>query len=234
MRKAVFFDLDDTIFDHQYCRRAALRNLAERYPVLGGVTPAELEVLHERHLQNTHTLLLDGKISVAQARLERIRLLFAELETELDAASLGAASRLFRNTYEESRRPVPGAVPLIDELKKRAKIGVITNGLAGTQRSKIACCGLEGQIDALVISEEAGVRKPDRRIFEIALAMTGCRPEDAIMVGDSWRHDVLGARAAGVAAVWFNRYGERNPEPDKVLEINGLEPVEHVSRLLTA
>ncbi len=234
MRKAVLFDLDDTIFDHQYCRRAALRKLAGQYSVLAQREPAELETLHEKHLQNTHTLLLDGKISIAQARLQRMRLLFTELGAELDLDSLEAASQLFRNAYEESLRPVPGAVPLIRELKRRAKVGVITNGLSATQRSKIACCGLESQIDALVISGEAGVRKPDRRIFEMALAMIGCLPEDAIMVGDSWLHDVLGARAAGIAAVWLNRYGERNPEPGKVIEVNRLEPLERLLELLIA
>jgi putative hydrolase of the HAD superfamily len=68
-------------------------------------------------------------------------------------------------------------------------------------------------VDVLVVSEEAGVSKPHPRIFEIALERAGAGPPEAVMLGDSWRNDVEGARAAGIRAVWFNRDGRDAPDP---------------------
>jgi putative hydrolase of the HAD superfamily len=63
------------------------------------------------------------------------------------------------------------------------------------------------------VSEEAGVSKPDPRIFEMALERANARAGEAVMVGDSWANDVEGARAAGIRAVWFNRDGRLAPDP---------------------
>ncbi len=77
------------------------------------------------------------------------------------------------------------------------------------------------------------MKKPDKRIFEIALGRLRTKPGQAIVVGDSWKLDVLGARNAGLPAVWFNRYGEECPEPGIVTEVTSLEPTERLIEILT-
>jgi HAD superfamily hydrolase (TIGR01509 family) len=85
---------------------------------------------------------------------------------------------------------------------------IVTNGLGTVQRAKIDAAGLGDRVDHIVVSGECGLRKPDPAIFGRALALIGCRPEQALMVGDHPAFDVDGARAAGIAAVlvrsrWF-------------------------------
>lgn len=53
------------------------------------------------------------------------------------------------------------------------------------------------------------------------------------MLGDSWTNDVLGARAAGIRAVWFNRFAQPNPEPDRVPEIESLRDLRRVEQALS-
>src|SRR5207248_6567894 len=93
------------------------------------------------------------------------------------------------------------------------------------QRDKLEYCGRARFVDALVVSEEAGVLKPDPAIFQIALARLGADAAHAVMVGDSWAADVAGARAAGIRAIWFNPSGKPIPaDPPDVAEIRALSP----------
>jgi FMN phosphatase YigB (HAD superfamily) len=84
-----------------------------------------------------------------------------------------------------------------------------------------------------VISEEVGVTKPDPRIFGIALDRLGQRPESTVMVGDAWGTDIVGAHAAGLHAVWFNRFGAPSPDPS-VAEIHALEPTHSIASFVVS
>ena len=83
------------------------------------------------------------------------------------------------------------------------------------------------------MSEDAGVSKPDPGIFMMALDALGTPPAEAVMVGDSWSADVIGARAAGIRAVWFNPHRLPSPEPGLgVAELHALEPTAETLELL--
>jgi putative hydrolase of the HAD superfamily len=100
---------------------------------------------------------------------------------------------------------------------------IVTNNGVAEQRLKLARCGFEAWIDAMVTSEEAGITKPDPGIFAQALARARATAADAVMLGDAWGADIEGARAAGIGAVWFNRAGKPSPDPS-VAELGSLEP----------
>jgi putative hydrolase of the HAD superfamily len=90
---------------------------------------------------------------------------------------------------------------------------VITNGPADVQRAKIELLGVSDLVDFSLISGELGVAKPDAAIFREALERAGVDAAEAIFIGDSVEHDMAGARAAGIPAVWMNRRGLVWPEP---------------------
>jgi FMN phosphatase YigB (HAD superfamily) len=90
-------------------------------------------------------------------------------------------------------------------------IGVVTNGTTAQQTLKIQTVGLERYVDAVVISEAAGVQKPDPLIFEIAARRLGAELAGGWMVGDHPRADIMGGRAAGLLTGWVSR-GTQWPE----------------------
>ena len=90
---------------------------------------------------------------------------------------------------------------------RASAIGIVSNNLQREQEDKLRFCGFDSRVDAVVISEGAGVSKPDPAIFRIALTLLGCEPTEAVMIGDAWRTDIAGAIAAGIRPVWFNRTG---------------------------
>ena len=220
---AVLFDLDDTLFDHWACTRAALADLRGRFPALGRLPAGEVEAEHRRLLEELHLHVLAGRMTVDDARVERFRQLLVFAGEAADAAMAAEAAAVYRAAYVAHWRPVEGALELLAAVHGRAAIGVVTNNVAAEQRQKIATCGFGPFLDAVVISEEAGVTKPDPRIFRAALDRLGRTPDETVMIGDAWDTDIAGARAAAIRPVWFNRFGEESPDPG-VTEIRSLVP----------
>jgi putative hydrolase of the HAD superfamily len=228
---AVLFDLDDTLFDHWACTRAALVSLREQFAALARVPPETLEEEHARLLEELHQEVLAGRLTVDEARIERFGRLLANAGDSAWRDAAAAAAAAYRGAYLEHWRPLDGALELLQALRGRVVTGVVTNNVASEQRLKIAACGFEPLLDAVVISEEVGVTKPDPRIFRIALEALGRPAAETVMVGDAWQNDIEGARNAGIRPVWFNRFGRPSPDP-VVTEIRVLRPTEAVLSLI--
>lgn len=102
-------------------------------------------------------------------------------------------------------------VDALNQLRQSYPLALVTNGAACLQREKLAASGLKSYFDAVVVSADLGVAKPEALVFETALSRLGFNGEHAVMVGDSISKDVDGARAAGLGAVWVNRDGRPSP-----------------------
>ncbi len=126
-----------------------------------------------------------------------------------------------RFVWERASRQIPFAetLPTLVALRAAgAAICVVTNGDRDLQRRKVSDSGLLPFLDHLVISGEIGIGKPEPGIFEYALARCHAAPGVAVMVGDSAGRDVAGAVAAGVRAVWLDRFGAGD-RPDGVWRV---------------
>lgn len=231
--RTVLFDLDDTLFDHRGCARAALTALRRMYRCFEARTQAGLEADYHRVLEETHRLVLAGTMTPEASRLERARQLLALSGAEPTDELAARVAATYHQAYLAAYRPVPGAVELLRALRGRVKIGIVTNNLVAMQVDKLNNCGMTELIDALVVSEEAGSTKPERAIFEAALERLGCRAEEAVMLGDAWATDIAGARGAGIRPIWLNRLALPCPDPAAaVAEIKSLEPVAAVLKLI--
>jgi putative hydrolase of the HAD superfamily len=231
--RGVLFDLDDTLFDHRRSARAALTAVHAAFASEADF--AAFERHHAHYLEEMHLEVLAGRATLEDARRERFRRVFAALGLTLDPADVYRVAETYRLGYSSARRAIEGAADLLARLRSSVAIAIVTNNLLGEQQDKLRVCGLTEYVDALVASEDVGTSKPDPEIFRIALARLGVRAEDAVMVGDSWANDIEGARAAGIRAVWCNRYGHERPStPPGVAAIQQLTPVEAVVPVILA
>ncbi len=228
--KAVLFDLDDTLFDHLHSTRQGMLAICEAYPDLQEVPTEVLFADYTRLLDEVHLLVLAGDLTIDEARRERFRRFF-QLHAPANAylsEVIEHAATLHREHYQANRQAVAGVVPLLEYLHSQVKIAIVTNNLVAEQVEKLRHLQLEHLIDTLVTSEETGFIKPDPRIFHIALERLGMRAEEAVMVGDSWNGDVLGAHQAGLPAIWLNRHSIPCPDPTLAREIRSLEPLDEI------
>lgn len=228
--RAVLIDMDDTIFDHALTCRAAIARVRSEVAYLGRRNLRELWQDYMRLLDATPTRSGPPGPGVNRAREDRWRALAGTCGETLSATAARELSRTYREHYQSLRRAVPGAVPLVRRLHRRGPVVVVTNNELAEQEEKVRFLGLADSIDGLVVSEAVGAAKPDRRIFEAALSTAAVRPEEAVMVGDSWASDVVGAWGVGVRAVWFNRFGLPRPAAGPAVELRSLRPEARVEK----
>lgn len=227
MVRAVLLDLDDTLFDHRGCSRVALEATRSCHPALAAMPAPELERVHAAVLEALHEDVMLGRTPLEEARRERFRRVLAASGARPDDAAASEAAEVYRVRYREVRRAVPGAAALLEALAARVRVGILSNNLYDEQMDKLRTCGLDPFVEALVVSERVGVPKPDPAIFRAAVQELGSAPHDTVMVGDSWRADIVGARAAGLPAVWYNPLRLPLPPGERpVPELHALQPVD--------
>lgn len=101
-------------------------------------------------------------------------------------------------------------IKIINTIKMQIQVAIITNGSTQRQKAKIIKTNLNRCFDIVIISEEVGFRKPDKRIFELALNKLNVQPEDALFVGDDIEKDIGGCQNADIKGIWFNPYMVKN------------------------
>ena len=200
---AISFDGDMTLWDFQKVMRHALKKtLAELRRLVPTQRALDLSVEKMIAIRNQVEKDEHGRTW----NLEVLRLLAFERTLEsLGRPDRDLAARL-NNLYLKHRfediELYPDVIPALDQLAPHFKLGLLSNGNSYPDR-----CGLEGRFAFVVFSQDVRVRKPDRRIFEIAAREAGCPLDELLHVGDSYENDVLGAHGAGAKTVWLNREG---------------------------
>lgn len=134
--------------------------------------------------------------------------------------------------YLRHQREVPGAGALLRYVHRRARVVVVSNNLYPDQMAKLRHLGVAGEVDALVTSDRVGVPKPDRRMFEAAIAEAGVPAGRCTMVGDSWATDIEGARGVGMAAVWLSNGAPLRARVDGVTQVPSLRPLAGIVPIL--
>ncbi|WP_168123226.1 HAD family hydrolase [Paenibacillus sp. HB172176] len=208
MKQAIFFDMDDTLYDHLLPFRRAI----QAWTAGIGDFPYQEAYHRMRYYSDKLSEELGGAGAMGQGaaaeamRWRRFQLTLADFGIKLkeDAAKAAQASYL---ACQFDIAMFDGMKELILKLQHEGHItGLITNGESSHQRMKIAAMQLEAFMgkELLFISGEAGWDKPDPRFFRAVNEATGTSAENCLYIGDSWRNDVIGGLNAGWSVIWFN------------------------------
>lgn len=204
--KAVLFDIDDTLFDRELSQVLSLDQIVEKYPVLFDKT--DRTILWQAWMESGRLTDVDF-VAGRFDRGDRSRYFLKLLNLPGEIAD--ELTRLYLKYYPNLNVPIEGALPLIHELLRSVKVGVISNSLPDVQYRKIETLGLTDLLSCTVLSEEFGIRKPDPRIFQHASELLKVQTSECLFVGDSFSADVIGAKAAGMLVCWFNRHSSPLP-----------------------
>ena len=121
---------------------------------------------------------------------------------------------------------IDDAHELMDYLKgKGYRMHMTSNGFHEVQYKKLASCGLRDYFDTIILSEDAGANKPSKVFFDYAFRLSGARRETTIMIGDNLQTDILGARAAGLDTIFFNRYSEHETSNAATFTVSTLREI---------
>ena len=223
MIKHIFFDLDHTIWDFDRNARETLLELYEVYQLKElGVTSAEKFI--STYTVNNHQLWAQyhvGKITKQTLREQRVRKTFLELGLAPEAIPTKFEED-FVNIGPTKRNLFEGAEKVLAYLQNKYHLHIISNGFKEATLTKMRVSNLNPYFKNVIISEEVGVNKPDKAIFEHALNLAQAHKQESIMIGDSLEADIYGAQNFGIKAIFFNPLKAQKPE-DVEQQIHHLE-----------
>lgn len=201
--QGLLFDLDHTLFDYELAQEGALKQLYDHYSNRIKITFSAFKYNFLAVNKPLWEAVYAGKLKTSELKIKRFNTLSEKLNIDWDEC---AVAEYYINALGDHGDWLPDAESAIKILTKSGyHIGVLTNGYPVMQNKKKVRLNLTSDIcSCFVISDEHGISKPDRRIFEIAVKQMGLASHQVLMIGDSLVSDGCGAQSAGLDFCWIN------------------------------
>lgn len=204
MYKNLFIDLDDTLWDTESNNRECLEEMYADYGMSRHY--ASFEAFYSIYMPRNMelwALYRNGRISRRTLIIERFRHVLSPLGIS-EVSEIDRVNRDFLERTAYKTKTIPGAHELMEYLHARYRTFILSNGFREVQARKLEASGLSPFFNGLILSEDAGIHKPNKEIFYYALMSTNSRRTQSLMIGDSWEADMVGARNARIHQMWFN------------------------------
>ena len=220
--KALFFDLDHTLWDYTASSKETLIDIYQKYLLEHGLFDKEsfLKTFHKINDQLWHKYN-KGIIDKTYIRENRFDQILTTLGIN-DQILSGNISTEF--LFECPRKPnlIPHTKSVLDILQHKYPMYILTNGFEDVQTIKLESSGLHNYFELVITSDGCGFQKPDTTFFNHSLEQSGFQPHEALMIGDNLKTDIAGALNAGIDTVYFNP--SKNGRPHKsTFEISSLD-----------
>lgn len=215
-KKAIFFDLDDTLFDVKKSIHNAIGEFKESFEELKSYSTDDLFKVWEQIEAEQYKRYLGGEIDFSTLKTERIKHFFKYYDIELDEESSKTIADQYYNAYQRNWTLFEETTEVLENLRKDYSLAILSNGDSTQQRKKLAVTGLEKYFDNVFISGEVGINKPNKEIFEYACNKMNIDPKNGIMVGDNFNADIKGSSAVGMKSIWINIKNEEREYENKV------------------
>ena len=209
-KKAVLFDVDDTLYD----QTVPFKEAYAQY--FGDKPPVPAEVIYpvtRKYSDQVYSQAMSGQITMEELYIYRVQKAFEEYNITITVEEALA----FQKVYADRQRHIRMSETMEKILAYcagKAKLGIITNGPSAHQWNKVKSLQAERWIlhENIFVSGDVGAEKPERKIFDHAKQMMKLEDAEIWFVGDSYELDVKGAVNAGWNAVWMNRRGREKPD----------------------
>ena len=202
--KAIFIDIDDTLLDYIPCCREAFDHAINR------INPSNLS--NEDELFELFFAISGRLFSEAKHGQHTIAEVMELYPKEFIAtigypeSAVDPFKHAFRAAWGKTHTLVPEAKQMLENLRAKGyRLFAASNSFGHLQRSRLEQAGILNYFEDTYISMDIGYDKPDIRFYQSALKRCGLEPQEVLMIGDSMTTDVLGAQAAGMDALFFDR-----------------------------
>ena len=200
--KDVFFDLDHTLWDFDKNSELTFETIFNRnHPTIA------IKEFIEKYVpinQACWALYQYDKITHQELRYNRLKHSFDALSYTISDEEIETIADDYIRFLPDNNHLFDGTVELLEYLKPKYNLHIITNGFAEVQFKKLNNSKIGSYFQIITNSEMAGVKKPNPIIFDYALDLAKAKKEKSIMIGDSLEADVQGALDAGLQAIFFN------------------------------
>ncbi|MBT7653659.1 MAG: noncanonical pyrimidine nucleotidase, YjjG family [Flavobacteriaceae bacterium] len=202
----VFFDLDHTLWDFEKNSGLTFNKI-----FLELNFPFSLDVFLKFYNPINHAqwkLYRENKITQEDLRFNRLNKTFEKLNYSASIGLIDNISEKYITYLSTFPHLFEGTLELLEALKNRFRLHIITNGFDKIQQFKIENSGIESFFEFVFTAEKVGFKKPHPEIFIQSLKTVNTTAEASIMIGDSFEADILGALNQGMQAIHFNSHNE--------------------------
>jgi len=206
--KAIVFDVDGTLINRRIAFQSICEELISRY-------------IEEYPYQGTVKEIIDYMIEIDGNGYGGIKKFIPKLQTRWKIPLTTEEFIQERNKiFGKLTVPMPDLNEVLDTLKKKYRLGIITNGYSTVQREKVEMVGIQNYFDDIIVSGETDFAKPDPQIFLLSCKHLELNPEEMVYVGDYYPNDIAGAISANIKPIWINE------DPDEYKEYKGIRITE--------
>jgi putative hydrolase of the HAD superfamily len=224
--KHIFFDLDNTLWDYRRNANITLVKLYQEFQIeeTHGFTFKEFYPFYYESNEQLWADFRDGKVTKDELRARRFPEAFANLGLP-NYENAMEFERRFVDEVTTSNYVVEGAEEVLEYLKDKYTLHILSNGFEEVTHSKINGSIVKDYIQTITTAESAGAPKPEALAFQTALDKAGAKVEESIYIGDDWIADMIGATRMGMKAIFFNPLNENHmwieevPVIEKLIEL---------------
>jgi putative hydrolase of the HAD superfamily len=202
----IFFDLDHTLWDFQKNSALTFDFLLKKYKI-----NIDLNKFLNIYIPINFSywkLYRDEKITKEFLRYNRLKSSFEKLNISLSDDVINKIADDYVISLPVNNFLIKDTILVLDYLRNKYRLHIITNGFTEVQNKKIVNSQIKKYFHSIIDSETVGVKKPNIKIFDYALKISGARSKNSLMIGDNLEADILGALNAGFHAIHFNNNNE--------------------------
>ena len=228
MYKTIFFDLDNTLWDTERNGKESMEEVYQDYG-FDSLFP-DFETFYAIYWSNNLKLWDQyqiGEISKHKLIVER---LYFPLKPymEYNEEFILSLNDDFLHRTSLRKKLIPDAIEILEYLKPKYKLYIISNGFTEVQHKKMKNSDLSRFFEGIILSDLVGVNKPHPEIFRKALEIASSKPEETIMIGDSWDADIVGAKNAKIDQIWLNLNATQEGEFEPTFQISSLKEIQNI------
>ncbi|MCT4697860.1 YjjG family noncanonical pyrimidine nucleotidase [Tenacibaculum haliotis] len=197
----IFFDLDHTLWDFDKNSKLTFQQIFKEQEIQLEIVEF-LEVYMPINLEYWR-LYREDKVTKSVLRYSRLQDAFNAVNYTISDTLINTISEDYIKYLPNHNHLFEGAIEVLEYLKQKYELHIITNGFEEVQILKMQKSGIAKYFKEVITSESVGVKKPNPKVFEFALMKAKTTPKNSLMIGDSYEADVMGALKIGMLAIHF-------------------------------
>ncbi|MCR8847425.1 HAD family hydrolase [Rossellomorea sp. SC111] len=209
----MLFDLDDTLFDHSAAFKRGVYETIRQFPILKELDQFEFLRTFSNHHHRLWPRFSSNELNFQQFSTMRMENTLADFNVSATPWVLRQIVKTFQAAYVHSIKPDTVVNRFLSHLKKKVRIGIVTNGTAFNAYEKVERLELSDIFpeSSVIISERVGFSKPHVGIFQHVLDVFNSEAARTLFIGDNYFTDILGAHSIGMDTLWINKYDRESP-----------------------
>lgn len=222
MIKAVLIDIDDTIFDFEKCSKNAFKKTLKKLDL----SYKEKDFSYFNKVNDIlWTKQKLGNINIEEVFIERSNMMSKYFGLDIE-------KEIFNNLFVEF---LYDEIEMIDEvegllsyLSDKYQIFAASNGVYDMQVNRIKKSNLDKYFDKIFVSDKIGFEKPDKKFFEKIMDLTKFSNDDLIMIGDSIKSDIIGAKNSKIKSIYFNKENKKISDKNFTYQVKNLSEIKKI------